>query len=298
MAGTTGRSIFMARGADPSPSTREHTGGEHLRVKARGENFPVASALLPRAHRRHLVALYGFARTVDDIGDEAPGNRMVLLDQASHQLDRIYSGRLTPESPYRELAATIRECELPRGPFDRLIQANRQDQLVTRYATFANLRDYCALSADPVGELVLGIFGAATPARIRLSDRVCTALQLLEHCQDVREDAAAGRIYLPTEDLMRFRVDEADLQAPTASRGVRALVGFQVQRAVRLLDEGSVLVASLHGFAEVAVAGYVAGGLATAEALSAAEFDVLGKDPRPNRRRTAALALGLWRGAR
>ncbi|WP_277832250.1 squalene synthase HpnC [Speluncibacter jeojiensis] len=298
MAGTTGRSIFVARDADRSPSPREQPGDEGLRIKARNENFPVASVLLPRAHRRHLTALYGFARTVDDIGDEAPGNRMALLDQAAHQLDRIYSGRLTPESPYRELSATIRECDLPRGPFDRLIQANRQDQVVTRYATYANLRSYCALSADPVGELVLGIFGAATPARIALSDRVCTALQLLEHAQDVGEDATAGRIYLPTEDLMRFRVDEADLLAPAATRGVRALVGFEVQRAVRLLDEGTALVASLQGFAKVAVAGYVAGGLATAEALAAAEFDVLGRDPRPGRRRTATLALGLWRGRR
>ncbi|PXY22274.1 squalene synthase HpnC [Prauserella muralis] len=261
---------------------------QRVLATARGENFPVAMRLLPAAHRRHLLALYSFARMVDDIGDEAPGDRIRLLDTVSAELDRLYAGTVPPGPLYRELAATIAACGLPREPFERLIDANRQDQAVRRYRTFDDLLAYCTLSADPVGRLVLGVFGADTPERRVLSDRICSALQVLEHCQDVVEDARAGRIYLPLDDLDRFGVGEDDLLAPRASRAVRALVGYEVQRAVQLLDEGTPLVGTLTGVARVAVAGYVAGGRATAVALADARFDVLVATPRPSRARTVA----------
>ncbi|WP_199432332.1 squalene synthase HpnC [Qaidamihabitans albus] len=273
--------------------TRPGAPSRRVRAKARSENFPVALRLLPRAHRRHLLALYSFARLVDDAGDEAPGDRDRLLDTIARDLDRIYTGVFPADRLYQELAVTVRECDLPRRPFERLIEANRQDQRVHRYRTFDDLAAYCTLSADPVGHLVLHAFGAATPERLRLSDRVCTALQLLEHCQDVAEDAAAGRIYLPAEDLERFGVGEDDLRAVRAGRPLRALLGFQVQRAVALLDAGTPLVGTLAGAARLAVAGYVAGGRATAVALADAGFDVLAATPRPTRARTAAELAAL-----
>ncbi|WP_230422768.1 squalene synthase HpnC [Prauserella cavernicola] len=259
-------------------------------AKAHSENFPVALRLLPSAQRAHLLALYGFARMVDDLGDEAQGDRPWLLDEVSRDLGRIYTGAPPDGELYQRLATTVYACGLPRAPFEHLVEAGRRDQTSHRYGTFDELRSYCALSAEPVGRLVLGVFGVATPERARLSDLVCCALQVLEHCQDVVEDARAGRIYLPAEDLRRFGVAERDLLAPRATREVRALVGFEVQRAVALLDEGAALVATLRGAARVAVAGYVAGGRATAVALAEAGFDVLAATPRPTRARTAAEA--------
>ncbi len=251
-----------------------------LRVRARGENFPVASRLLSRAQRTHLLALYGFARLADQIGDEATGDRLVLLDRLEADLDRIFTGDVPLDPHLLRLALTVQALALPDLPFRRLIEANRQDQRVTRYATWAELRGYCELSASPVGRLVLHVFGAATPDRFAASDAICTALQLVEHCQDVAEDFARGRLYLPTEDLARFGCREAHLLEPTANEPVRALLRFEVARVRMLLASGAPLVRSLRGRARWAVAGFVAGGRAAADAIERRGFDVLGGAPR------------------
>lgn len=251
-----------------------------------GENFPVATRLLPARHRAHLLNVYGYARLVDDIGDEAPaGERTALLDLVERDLDRIYAGT-GPELPVmRDLARTVAACAIPAEPFRRLVRANRQDQEVSRYATFDDLLAYCALSAEPVGHIVLHVFGAATPDRLRLSDRVCTALQIIEHCQDVAEDFRGGRVYLPEDDLRRFGCTEDDLTAAVTPTRLRGVVALQARRAGRLLDEGAPLTARLHGFARVAVAGYVAGGLAALSALDRDAYDVLGRPSRPGKTR-------------
>lgn len=251
--------------------------------KAERENFSVAARLLPPGIRRHLLAVYVFARMVDDIGDEATGNRITLLDKVSRDLDHIYAGRMPHHGMLTELATTIRVRDIPRAPFDALIAANRQDQFVRRYKTYDDLVGYCVLSANPVGHLVLHVFGRATPNRMVLSDHICTALQILEHCQDVVEDLANGRVYLPREDLDRFGVDESDLASPPANAAVRALLAFETQRALRLLEKGAPLVRTLRGAGRLAVSGYVAGGIATAAALAAAHFDVLSGPPRPRK---------------
>lgn len=255
-----------------------------LLARARGENFPVALALLSRAQRTHLMALYGFARLVDDVGDEAGGDRLALLGELDADLGRVFAGQEPLHPVLQRLAPTVRALLLPEQPFRRLIEANRRDQRVSRYATWTELRDYCALSANPVGRLVLHVFGAATPDRFAASDAVCTALQLVEHCQDVAEDLARGRLYLPAEDLARFGCNELDLRAPSASPGVRALLRFEVARARALLDLGAPLVRTLRGRARLAIAGFVAGGRAAADAIERSGFDVLGGAPRPRRR--------------
>jgi squalene synthase HpnC len=259
------------------------------------ENFTVASLLLGRATRAHLTAVYGFARLVDQIGDEVEGDRLVLLDDFEQDLHRVFDG--TPDHPLlQRLAATVRACELPREPFLRLIEANRRDQRESAYGTFDELVEYCDLSANPVGELVLHVFGAATPARIALSDRVCTALQLVEHWQDVGEDFRRGRIYLPAEDLDRFGVPASDLNGRVTSGPMRRLLEFEVERARRLLDEGTPLVGTLRGRARIAVAGYVGGGHAALDAIAAADYDVLAGPPRATRRRRALRTLRALRG--
>ena len=216
--------------------------GSAAAAQASGENFPVALRLLPGRYRRHLEAVYGFARAVDDMGDEAPPeDRLRLLDELEADLGRLYrvldpALRDVPRLPpggrrsagpdgggggprigvVRALAPVVGGVRVPQQAFADLIRANRQDQVVTRYATAADLVGYCELSANPVGRIVLHVFGAATPERMILSDRVCTALQLAEHWQDVAEDFRAGRIYLPAEDMERFGCTEGDLAAATA----------------------------------------------------------------------------------
>ncbi|AHH97412.1 squalene synthase HpnC [Kutzneria albida] len=253
-----------------------------LRASARKENFPVAMAVLARRHRRHLTALYRFARTVDEIGDTSSGDRSRALAAVAADLDRLYRGEPPQTAACQHLTDTIVECALPKTPFEDLVAANLQDQRVHRYRTFAELLDYCRLSANPVGHLVLRVFGSYTTQRARWSDSICTALQVLEHCQDVREDLERDRVYLPAEDLARFGVTECELRAPSATRATRALLGFQVQRAVRMLEDGRSLVDQLRGAARIAVAGYVAGGLATAAALARRHFDVLNAEIAPS----------------
>ena len=265
-------------------------------AKASGENFPVALRILPGAWRAHLMALYGFARLTDDLGDEPlPGlppdadagtvtaTRLKLLDDLEQDVAKIYDGG-QPELPaIQALGKTVSECGIPRQPFDDLIQANRQDQLVKRYDTYDDLKKYCELSANPVGQAVLYIVGAATPERLRLSDSICTALQLAEHWQDVAEDLANGRIYLPLEDLASFNVTEADLAQPTAGPAVVKLMMFETRRARQLLDEGAPLIGTLRGAARLAISGYVAGGRAALSAIANAGYDTLRQTPKPGK---------------
>lgn len=266
---------------------------DSMHAKESAENFPVALRLLPAGIRTDLHMVYAVARTIDDLGDKAPGNRVRALTEFRDDLHLIWAGE-TPFNPVlRALVPTIRAHDMTPEPFDRLIEANLIDQRVTRYATYDDLIGYCRLSADPIGHLVLAIFDAASPARIALSDRVCRALQLLEHCQDVAEDRTAGRIYLPREDLDRFGVAESDLDRPFAGAALRELMFFEIDRAAALLESGSRLVGQLHGWARVAVAGYVAGGRAAVDALRRTHGDVLASSSNPSRVRTAASAVRL-----
>jgi phytoene/squalene synthetase len=234
VSGVATRPVPASGSAEPSwvPAMPTSTA---VMSQARDENFPVALWLLGPRARRHLLAIYGFARLVDDIGDEAEGDRLALLDRIERELD-------TPEHPVmRTLAITVRQCSLPREPFLRLIEANRRDQVVTHYGTYAELLDYCRLSAAPVGELVLHVMGAATPERIALSDRVCAALQVIEHLQDVEEDAARGRCYIGPFDA--------------------------AAHAHALLAAGPPLVRTLRGRPRLAVAGFLAGGRVALDGL-------------------------------
>ncbi|MEZ0095659.1 squalene synthase HpnC [Streptacidiphilus sp. EB129] len=295
--------------------------------KADKENFPVAPFFMPPAMRTGLMAVYGFARLVDDAGDgdladpaataellgappaatgeasagevsagtaaaDETGFRLGLLDALEADLDRVFETVLgTPgaEPPRHPLMAALCPVVDAHGltpePFRALIEANRVDQRTVRYATFDDLMGYCELSANPVGRLVLQLAGLATPERLRRSDAICSALQVIEHLQDVAEDRARGRIYLPTEDLTRFRVAETDLDAPHAGPALRALVAFEAQRARRLMDEGAPLVGTVGGRLRLLLAGFAAGGYAALDAVAAADNDVLAGAPKPRKGR-------------
>jgi squalene synthase HpnC len=266
--------------------------------RAGSENFKVASHLLPRTTRDHLLAFYGFARLVDQIGDDYNGDRLAALDWLDAETEMALADPGQPGLHPLVAAAAAAVCTVHADPdaLTDLVAANRQDQHVKRYATFDELLDYCRLSANPVGRLVLAAFGVATSDRQRWSDRICTGLQLAEHWQDVAEDAAAGRIYLPAADMVRFDVAAEDLTAgPPASRALRALMSFQVARARRLLDQGSPLISSLRGRPRWAVAGFWAGGQAALDAVAARHFDPLLGAPRPSPSRTAAHLIAALR---
>jgi squalene synthase HpnC len=260
-------------------------------AQAKHENFPVASRLLPRAVRRDLLALYGFARLVDEIGDELPGDRLAALDVVEAELELVFDGE--PANPImRRLVPTVREHAIPREPFQRLIAANRQDQTVASYETIDDLLAYCELSANPVGRLVLHVLGAASPGRLRLSDSVCSGLQLIEHWQDVVEDLDRGRVYVPMADLARFGCVPDDLRRRPAPPSVHRLMAFEAARARGLLESGPTLVGTLRGRAALGLAAIVAGGRAALRELERAGFDPAAGKPRRSRaaRLTAFIA--------
>lgn len=282
-----------------------------LTAKAAHENFPVAPRFLPRVWRRDLMAVYGFARLVDDIGDGdlPPGevdarllgldpgqgqDRPALLDAVEQDLRRVF-GTGEPRHPaLRALVPTVRHHRLSPEPFEALVAANRQDQRVLRYAAWRDLLGYCELSANPVGRLVLAVTGATGREQARRSDAVCTALQVVEHLQDVAEDLARGRIYLPAADMRLFAVTEDDLAAPSAGDALRSLLAYETDRAQALLEEGIPLVAGVPGRLKILLAGFVGGGRAAVGALRAADYDVLAGRPRASRLsvlREAALTL-------
>jgi squalene synthase HpnC len=258
-----------------------------LRQAERAENFPVALRVLPARLRTHLRSVYDVVRVIDDLGDEEDGDRGAHLEAFAADLAAVWT-QTQPRSPVlRRLVPTMHACGLAREPFDRLIAANLQDQRVSSYATWDELLGYCELSAVPIGRLVLAVFGVPAPAGSaieRESDAVCIALQLLEHWQDVGEDRARGRTYVPAEDMAAFGVPRSALDAETSSPALRRLMAHETDRAVALLDEGAGLVGRLRGWARLAVAGYVAGGHAAAGGLRRTGYEVLAGSPGTRRR--------------
>jgi squalene synthase HpnC len=282
-----------------------------LAARARTENFPVASLLFPRALRPHLRAVYGFARLVDILGDEAEGDRLALLGELEREVDACYTGeprqvargRALPgraaDQPQQvadrpswpvmqQLQPTIREFDLPREPFLRLIEANRMDQRISEYETWDDLKGYCVHSADPVGRLVLGVLRLADDAElVAASDDVCTGLQLVNFLQDVPRDLALGRIYLPAEERRHFEVTVLD----RPNEPLRSLLRFEATRARDLLDAGRILREQIGGRIGRAVGLFARGGLAALDALEEAGWDIFTRRPRPSRLRLAREAL-------
>lgn len=254
-----------------------------MAARAAGENFPVGSVLFPRALRPHIRALYCYARFVDEVGDSFEGDRLAALDELESEVDAAFDGRAT-WPVMQNVEPTIREFDLPREPFLRLIDANRMDQRVTEYETWDELKNYCVHSADPCGRLVLGVLGRlGEPEVVAASDSVCTGLQLVNFLQDVPRDLELGRVYLPAEDRRRF--GEPALDRPSAE--LRELLRFEAVRAAELLSAGEVLRARVGGRLGRAVALFSRGGLAALDALEAADWDVFSQRPKPSRSRLA-----------
>jgi squalene synthase HpnC len=275
------------------PSLNEARAYCRALARSHYENFTVVSWFLPKRFRQDLYHVYGFCRTVDDLGDEAAGDRLTLLDRWETELRSCYGeGGHAPTHPVMvALQETIGKYSIPPEPFLKLIEANRMDQRQRRYLTYADLAHYCQHSADPVGHLVLYIWGYRDAERQRLSDATCTALQLTNFWQDVRRDWAMGRLYIPQEDMARFRCTEAELAAGDANNRFRALMAFEVERARGLFQEGLRLLPLVERELRVDLRLFTAGGLEVLDAIEAQGYDVLSRRPALSRWRKARLTL-------
>ena len=246
------------------------------------ENFPVASLLLPKRLRPPVEAIYAFARSADDIADEgdaSPAQRLAALNDYDAQLDLIAAGGRPDDALFARLASMVGAYRLPLQPMRDLLSAFRQDVVTVRYADFDLLLDYCRRSANPVGALMLHLYGVHDAASLKQSDAVCSALQLINFWQDVAVDWAKGRIYIPLEDLARFDVDEAQIGRAESDRRWRALMQFEVDRARALMHSGAPLALRLPGRVGWELRLVIQGGLRILERIEQAGYDVFRRRP-------------------
>jgi squalene synthase HpnC len=249
------------------------------------ENFPVASVLLPAPLREPVAAIYGFARSADDFADEgdlSPQQRSTLLAGYQAELDAIERDQPTRHPVFLRLRPVIADYGLPLQLFRDLLDAFMQDVHKDRYRDFAELMDYCRRSADPVGRLLLHLFGQASGENLVRSDAICSALQLINHWQDVGIDAgkgANGRIYLPRDDMARFGVSEEAVIRRVAGADFRNLMKFQVGRARQLMLGGAALGWDLPGRIGLEIRAIVAGGLRILDKIEAVDYDVFTRRP-------------------
>ncbi|HEY6538790.1 MAG TPA: squalene/phytoene synthase family protein, partial [Candidatus Dormibacteraeota bacterium] len=280
--------VGVAPGGDADTASLPDYSRQRQQQARRVENFPIAAWLLRPGRREARAAIYGFCRLVDDLGDEGLGDPPALLGLAQEELAACYGGH--PRHPvFQRLQPVVERFQLERGPFERLIQANLQDQEVTRYQTWAELDRYCTLSATPVGELVLALEGIRDPQRVGYSDSICTGLQLANMWQDVAADRDRGRRYLPLEVLAEHGVPEEEWWGGQVSPGMVASEAHAVARARRLLVDGWPLVAEVPGLMRMEMATFILCGLAAAAAVLEAGAGVFSAKAAlsPSRRRQA-----------
>ena len=249
-------------------------------ARAHHESYPVASRLVPADLRPHMMALYAFGRAADDFADEPEydGRRVEALDSWHEELYRCFHREAT-HPVFIALADTIEKRGLSHPPFVDLLSAFRTDMEVHRYPTFSSLRGYTARSADPVGRLLLALFGYHDPDLVRFADEISTALQLTNFWQDVAADAARDHFYLPAEDLHFFGVTEADIKALKPTRPIRDLLRYEVARTRALYERGRPLLSKLGTDLRLELALIWLIGTALLDKIESADFDVFTRRP-------------------
>ena len=254
------------------------------------ENFPVVTWFLPKHLHQHFYNVYAYCRISDDLGDEVGDKQqsLILLDQWEAELGHCYSGE--PRHPvFVALRETVREFEIPQHEYSDLLQAFRQDQIVTHYPRFTDLLGYCQYSANPVGRLVLYLCGYRDAERQKLSDYTCTALQLANFWQDVGADFDKGRIYLPLEDFAKFEVSERELGERRATPEFRTMMKFEVERAREWFHRGLPLAKTVDKRLARDIELFSRGGLAILRAIEKQDYDVLTSRPVISKRRKVLL---------
>jgi squalene synthase HpnC len=256
------------------------------------ENFHVASWFLPKRLRPHFHSIYAYCRVSDDLGDEVADRAasLALLDLWGQELDACYRGEAR-HPVFVALAETIQVCEIPKDPFADLLVAFRQDQIVTRFPTMADVLAYCRYSANPVGRLVLYACGYRDAERFALSDYTCSALQLANFWQDVRIDYRKDRIYLPLEDMARFGVDEDTIAAERFTPPFRELMRWEVDYARRMFQAGLPLVGMVDRELAVDLDLFSRGGIEILRSIERQDYDVLRARPAISKSRKAALLI-------
>jgi squalene synthase HpnC len=267
---------------------------QHL-AETHYENFHVATWFLPKALRPHFHAIYAYCRISDDLGDEVSNSEeaLALLELWGEELDACYAGSAR-HPVFVALAETIKACGIPKEPFADLLVAFRHDQTVTRYAAMDDVLAYCRYSANPVGRLVLYACGEATQnqeERFRLSDATCTALQLANFWQDVREDYARGRVYIPQRDMAAFGVSDATIAEGTATPEFRELLQTEVEYARDLFEQGLPLIGMVNRDLALDLDLFSRGGLEILRAIELRDYDVLSARPAISKAGKAGLAL-------
>jgi squalene synthase HpnC len=256
------------------------------------ENFTIASWLMPRAMRKHMYAIYAYARMADDFADEE--HDLAKLDDWERQLELAYGG--VPRHPvFVALADTVRLFDIPRDPFLHLLAAFRADVEFQGFDTLVDLLTYSAYSANPIGRLVLYLFGYRDEARQRLSDQICTGLQLANFWQDIAIDLRKNRVYLPREDMAQFGVTLEDLRVHNVDSRFVALMRHEVACARELLVAGSALAGTVDNRVSRDVRMFAGGGLAILRAIEQVDYDVFSR--RPTLRKSDYVRIG-WRAFR
>ncbi|MHB1100144.1 MAG: squalene synthase HpnC, partial [Burkholderiales bacterium] len=251
------------------------------------ENFPVASIALPKSMRKPVSLIYAFARQADDFADEGERNReerIFLLNGFRLELERIRSRKEPETALFAELSTVIRQYGLPLEPFHDLLDAFAQDVDKKRYENFTELASYCEKSANPVGRLLLILYGVDSERNRFYSDKICSSLQLINFLQDVEIDYAMGRIYLPQDEMMRFGISESDIASRHAGQSWQALMAFQADRARKMMLEGAPLAKIMKGRLSFEMKLIVLGGLAVLDKLEKVSWDVYRNRPRLERR--------------
>lgn len=246
------------------------------------ENFPVASVLLPPHLQRPVELIYRFARAADDFADEGhmpDAQRLALLAGFGDELYRIERGERAQKALFTELAPVIAERQLPLGLFHDLLSAFAQDVTKKRYANVTEVLDYCRRSANPVGRLLLVLYGTSTPQNNAWSDNICSALQIINFLQDVAVDYGIGRIYMPQDELARYCVGEAAIAAGDSGSAWRDFMAFQVDRARRMLLDGAPLGRVLRGRIGLEMRMIIAGGDRILNKIQRADYDVFHRRP-------------------
>jgi len=259
------------------------------------ENFTVVSWLIPRRLRQHLCNVYAYCRWADDLADERVKGYepLELLDWWEGQLDEMYAGEAT-HPVFVALAETVREFALSKDPLADLLEAFRRDQVQTRYETFADLLTYCEKSANPVGRMVLRLGQSYDEENARLSDSICTGLQLANFWQDVKRDYDRGRIYVPLEECRRLGWDEGRFAAGKSDEAFRKLLRPLVERTETYFDAGEPLVSRVSPDLRLPVRLFLAGGRAVLAAIRQRGYDVWSRRPTVGRlRKLRLLAAAL-----
>jgi len=256
------------------------------------ENFHVATWFLPEALRPHFHAIYAYCRISDDLGDEVggAGEALALLDVWGDELDACYEGRAR-HPVFVALASTIDECSIPKQPFEDLLIAFRHDQMVKRYETIDDVMEYCQYSANPVGRLVLYACGEADEEKFKLSDATCSALQLANFWQDVREDWLRGRVYLPQKDMEFFHVSDRTIEEGIATPEFRGLLRTEVSYAQELFEQGLPLIGVVNRDLAVDLDLFSRGGMEILRAIEQRDYDVLSARPSISKTAKAGLAM-------